>query len=361
MKVLMVCTGPLEMNGIATVIMEYYRKLKSEVEFDFLVSENINELYKGEILSNGSVISIIDRKKHVMKYAFQLYSMLKEKKYDVIHVHGNSASMTLELWISKTMRVKSRIAHCHNSKCNHVFIHTLLKNKFRKCYTTAIACSYEAGNWIFGENNFTVLDNGIETEKYRFNKKIRMIKRKELGVEDNFVIGHIGLFNEQKNHERLFEIFSEFKMKCPKAKLICISGTKYIPDYIKKLILKNNILNDVIILLNRNDVSELFQAMDFFLFPSKWEGLGIVAVEAQASGLFCLASDNVPTKIDITDNVIHLSLNCSNNKWRDEIIKHSRDITDRERMNDYVKKSCFDIDKVTLNVLELYKSEINSV
>lgn len=356
MKVLIVCTVPLEMNGIATVIMSHFRKLNSKVDFDFLVNKSSNILYKNEILSQGSKLSIVDRKRNTVGYIVKLHKILKEEQYDVIHVHGNSATMALELLIAKKMNVKKRIAHCHNTKCNHVFIHMILKNIFHKTYTKSVACSEEAGNWIFGENNFTIIDNGIDINRFKFDDAVRDRKRKELSLEDNFIIGHVGLFNEQKNHKRLFEIFAEFKKKCNKAKLLCVSGSKQIPQYIIEELEKNNIREDTIILFDRNDVDELYQAMDFFLFPSNWEGLGLAAVEAQASGLFCLTSENVPSKIDITNNVKHKKLEETDERWADEIVIHINDRIDRMNANEKAQKSDFNIEKVSLKILSVYES-----
>lgn len=350
------CTVPLEMNGIATVIMSHFRSLNSKVNFDFLVNECANALYEKEIVSRGSKVYIVDRKRNTVRYIIQLYKILKDGKYDVIHVHGNSATMALELMIAKKMHVNNRITHCHNTKCKHVFIHKLLKNLFQNSYTKGLACSVEAGNWIFGENNFDVINNGIDIKNFKFDDNIRNIKRKELGLENTYVIGHVGLFNEQKNHKRLFEIFAEFKKKCNNAKLLCITGSKQIPQYILDELKTNNIEEDTIILLDRNDVNELYQAMDFFLFPSNWEGLGIVAIEAQASGLFCLASTNVPNKIDITNNVLHKSLKENNERWCDEMMIHSKDKINRVKENEIVSTSDFNIEKVSLKMYSMYKS-----
>ena len=355
MKVLIVSTVPLEKNGIAAVIMNLYRTLKEDIQFDFLVHKNANTSYQQEIISQGSTLIIVDRKRNTINYVRLLYLLLKNNKYDVIHVHGNSALMTLELLIAKMMGVKKRIAHCHSTECDHVCIHSMLKKIFTKVYTEAIACSEEAGNWIFGKNKFTVVDNGINVEKYKYNINIRESVRCELSLESDFIIGNIGLFNTSKNHERLFSIFAYFKKNYPASRLLCISGDKEIPNYIIECLERQEIKDDVIILLDRDDIQDLLQAMDFFVFPSKHEGLGIVAIEAQASGLFCLASDNVPTKIDITDNVKHLSLDEPDEKWADEINRHIKDKIDRESMNQIVMKSGFNIKSVSSKMRSIYE------
>ena len=354
MKILVVSTVPLEMNGIATVIMNYYRKLNDKIQFNFLICKSINELYKKELSDAGSIIYVVDRKKDVLTYIKQLKSIIYNGKYDAIHVNGNSSTMVLELFIAKKLGINKRIAHCHNTKCQHKIIHRLLVGMFNKCYTDAIACSKEAGEWIFGENNFTILPNGIDVKKYKYSHNTREKKKKELNLENNYIIGHVGLFNEQKNHEKLFRIFAEIKKEHSQAKLLCVSGSKIIPDYIRTLIEAYKIIDDVIILQDRQDVAEIYQAMDLFVFPSKWEGLGIVTIEAQASGLYCIVSDKVPDSIDITSNVKHVCLDSSDEKWAEIVKKHLNDDINREFMNGVVYNSIYEINSCANKLLDIY-------
>lgn len=358
MKVLVVSTVPLEMNGIATVIVNYFRKLNDKIQFDFLISKSINESYKKELADAGSMIYVVDRKKDVITYIKQLKSIISNGNYDAIHVNGNSSTMILELSIAKKMGINKRIAHCHNTKCEHKIIHRLLVGKFNKCYTDAIACSKEAGEWIFGENNFTILPNGIDVKKYKYSHDTKEKKKKELNLGNNYIIGHVGLFNEQKNHEKLFQIFAEIKKEYSEAKLLCVSGSKTIPNNIKVLIETYKIIDDVIILQDRQDVAEIYQAMDLFVFPSKWEGLGIVTIEAQASGLYCIVSDKVPDSIDITSNVTHVCLDISAEKWAEIVKKHLNDNINRESMNDVVYNSIYEINSCANKLFDIY-NEMN--
>lgn len=254
MKVLMVCTTEFSMNGITMVIMNYYRLCRDEVHFDFFVHKYMEKCYEAELEAENSKSIICDRKKNLLKYLYLFYRTLKTGAYDVVHINGNSATMAIELQIAKIMKVKTRIAHCHNSQCNHRVLHSILKPVLNHSYTAALACSREAGLWIFGEGKFDVLVNCIDVKKFLFNEQIRRQKRKELGLENKFVIGHVGLFNRQKNHDWLFELVGELKKKSPDTVLLCISGSAEIPAEVKDKIKERNIDGNIKILLKRQEI-----------------------------------------------------------------------------------------------------------
>lgn len=354
MRVLIVCTVEFEMNGIVSVIMNYFRLCRKEILFDFLVHRNAEECLSREIEQYGSNIYVVDRKKKFIEYVSVLKRIIKNSKYDAIHVHGNSATMAIELLIAKKLKIKTRIAHCHNSQCNHKLMHCLLRPIFNKSYTKAVACSEEAGDWIYKGKPYIVIENGINVSKFCFNQKIRDKMRKEFELEDKFIIGHVGLLNYQKNHDKLFEIFKQVKEKCSEAFLLCVAGDKCVPDNIIQKIREIGIDKDIKILLCRNDVEELLQMMDFFVFPSRWEGLGMAAIEAQASGLYCLASEKVPSRIDITPYCKHLSLNDTAEKWCNVILQNKDIDINRYDMNELVKKTVFDIGKCRTKIMKIY-------
>ena len=167
MKILIVSTVGMDRNGITTVIMNYYRLCKKDVQFDIVVNNYISEELKVEFEEAGSSVYVYQRK-HVLNYIKNLNSLLREKKYDAIHVHGNSSTMSLELILAKMNNVLIRIAHCHNSECTHKIINKILKPLLNRTKTQALACSKLAGEWLFG-NDFFVLPNGIDVGKFSFD------------------------------------------------------------------------------------------------------------------------------------------------------------------------------------------------
>jgi glycosyltransferase involved in cell wall biosynthesis len=196
------------------------------------------------------------------------------------------------------------------------------------CYATEMwACSKKAGEWLYGNiMKFSVIPNAINTEKYQYSEVKRMQLRKQLGIsDDDFIIGHVGRMSYQKNHEFLIKLFAEMVKANDRARLMLI-GDGELRSQIEKQILEYGLENKVLLLGQRKDVAELLNAMDLFLLPSHFEGLPVVAVEAQTNGLSCICSTNVPEETNITGNVSFLSLEAPINAWVEKInIRTKRD------------------------------------
>lgn len=351
-KILVINTVSFGMGGIPTVIMNYFLNIdRNKIQMDFVGNRRIENFYKEKIIEYGSKVYIFNRNKNPVRYFIFLIRLIKAEQYDVVHVHGNSASMAIDLLASMVGGVYMRIAHCHNTKCKHGMLHRFLLPIFKISYTKALACSNEAGNWIFGKQNFNVLPNGIFTEQYKFSEKIRNMVRKELHLENKLVIGHVGYMNKQKNHVKLFSIFNEIKKRYKNVQLLCITGSDRIPDTIKKMIEEHHLEKDVTVLFKREDISRLMQAMDIFVFPSLYEGLGIVLLEAQASGLPCVVSDQVPREANIIGNLSFFSLQRSDSDWAEKILSTKLSYESERRSCNYnMKQSNYNI-KVCCEVL----------
>lgn len=318
MKVLVVSTVRFRLNGITSVILNYYRNLnKEDMQVDFVVPNEISEDYKKELNSNGSVVYHIPRKKKPFAYQKKLYQILKKNQYDIIHIHGNSAMMLLDVLPARFAKTKVRIVHSHNTTCNHVLLHKILKPVFKHCYTHGFACGEDAGKWLFGNDNFVVLKNGIELKEYKHDEKIRQIYRKKIGATNKKVVGHVGNFIEQKNHEFLIDVFAELVKKDKNYLLLLISDGALL-NHIKEKVSNLNLENNVIFLGKCTEVEKYLQAMDLFVLPSLHEGLPVVLIEAQASGLPCFVSDKVSKEADLTNSMKFIDI--SNIKpWVEDI------------------------------------------
>lgn len=355
-KVLIVNTVEFAFGGITSVIMNYFEYLDpNKFHMDFVVNEKIEDRFEQMIREKHSDIFILKRNKNPFKYMYSLYRILKKKHYDVVHVHGNSATMAVDLLPAKLAGCPIRIAHSHTNLCRHKIFHKLLKPLFQSCYTDSIACSKEAGEWIFGKGKFEVLPNGIQIEKYRYSENIRNKKRKELSLEDKFVLGHIGFMNEQKNHEKLFSVFAAIKKKMPKAHLLCITGDPYVPEQFINLLKELQIENDVTILHQRADVNELLQAMDIFVFPSLIEGFGIALLEAQAGGLPCAVSDRVVPEVDLVKNMSYIPLELSNEKWAKEVLFLYEKRKEPKACNDELLSGIYNIKNSVIQLETIYE------
>lgn len=328
-KVLIVNTIGLNYEGITNVILNYVSNMNRKgLSLDFIAFDNVNPELKATFSQFGKVNILPNRKKATAAYFKEFVKLLRKKQYDVIHIHGNSGTMASEAILSRIFKVGRVIVHCHNTRCNHVVLNEILKLPMIKAASYLMACSKEAGNWLYGDRRFIVLNNAVDTERFSFSRSTREVLRRELGINSNdFIIGHSGHFTEQKNQEFLIEVLDKLKKKRFDAKLLLISDGPLI-DKVRLRVLELKLDDNVIFAGRVNDPERYYQAMDLFAFPSRWEGLGLVLVEAQASGLPCVASVSVPQEANVTRTVHYADL--ISDAWVDIISDISQNDVDRE-------------------------------
>lgn len=323
-KVLIIDTVIFHINGMSNVIMGLYENMEVEnISFDFVACDNIDEKY-AEIIrrNNYNIFLLKQRNKHPLRYIKNLSEIMKKGSYDIIHIHGNSATMAVELRAAKKSRTKAKLlVHAHNTECDHEFLNKVLYSYFIKNSDYHIACSRAAGEWLYGNNKYIVFNNGIDENKFRFNPEMRKEYREKFGVDDKFVVTHIGRFNAQKNHKFILEIFEILHEKRNDAFLRLV-GTGSFYEEIKARVEEMG-LSDYVCFAGVQKNPEIeYNVADVFLLPSLFESFGLVNIEAQCSGLPCVISDKVPTDIKITENVKFLSLSDSPEKWADTIIEY---------------------------------------
>ena len=288
-------------NGISTVIINYCRKLDLDrFDITIMAGSPVDIAYRKECdLIGIHFIELPSKKNNARKYYKCLWKSL-EQGYDIVHVHGNSAVIAIELLLAFFRGIKIRIAHCHNTMCIHIHLHNLLKPIFNCLYTEGFACSMLAGKWLFGNKKIYIIPNSFDTTKFRFDQINRKEIRKELHIDDQKLIGHIGRFNNQKNQAFILKVFEEIAKIDSKAYLILI-GTGPDFDKINQLVQKSAYSNRIIIYGETLETQKMYAAMDVFIFPSKHEGLPVVLLEAQISGLPCVVSDKVTCEVDFGD------------------------------------------------------------
>lgn len=343
-------------GGIESVIMNYYRNINREViQFDFLC--NCRTIaYEKEIESlGGKIFSVTARKKNPLEFRKQMNDFMKlhAKEYDAIWVNVCSLVNIDYLIFAKKYKIPKIIIHCHNSDNdgNQIkkLVHLYNKNRIEKYATDFWSCSDAASPWFFGQkiihsDKYKVIPNAIDVEQYERNDEVRIAMRKKYQLEDKIVIGHVGRFHFQKNHSFLIDIFEQLARRNDKYRLILI-GQGALENDIKKLVAQKSLEKKVIFCGVQSDTSEFYQMMDCFVLPSLFEGLGIVALEAQACSLPCVLSDQVPSIVKVNDNVSFLSLKADLNKWADTIeyyTSHS-DLC----LENHMQESIFSIKKQT--------------
>lgn len=337
--------------GLETMLMNYYRNIdRTKVQFDFLVHRYEKGDYDDEILSLGGKIYRFDPIffKDVFTYAHKHKDFFSENPgYRIVHSHLDSLS-ALPLSLAKKAGIPVRIAHSHVNgfdKGNKTYSRQIMK-RFISIYATDYAgCSKEALQFMFGKfaKRGFVIANAIDIQKFRYDTAKRKKMRDDLDLSDEFTIGHVGRFSYPKNHDFLIDIFKELKSKQSNSVLLLV-GTGGNEEAIKQKVTDLGLNDNVKFLGLRSDIEDIMQAMDVFVLPSIYEGLGIVGVEAQASGLPCIVSDKVSSEVRLSESCSFLSLGYDKDIWANEIVALYSKNKDRTvidaRMDEYdIKKS----------------------
>lgn len=315
-KLLIVATTKFDADGITNVILNYYRAMdKSDMQIDFIVPNKIRAEIENEIkTNNGNIFVVNDRVKNPIKYMKSIYKIMKTNNYNIIHSHGNSCTLALEMVSAKFAGIQVRIAHSHNSTCKHIFAHVILRPLFNLTYTYAFACGEKAGHWLFKKKSFEIINNGIELNKFQFNVNVRQKYRDDLKINDNIVIGHIGHFTFQKNHDFIIEVFKEL-FRIDKKYVLMLIGDGDNRDVIENKVKSYGLTDNVIFTGKSYEVPQLMQAIDIILMPSRFEGLPLTLIEAQAACLTCYVSDVITKEVEITDLVKFISLDETPQNW----------------------------------------------
>lgn len=318
-KILVINTVGFQYEGITSVVLNYIGAMHRDgLDFTFPVYADIHPILKEKLDALGRTVTVPNRKRDVKGYCAQLYCILGEG-YDVLHVHGNSGTMIIETALAKLRGVKKVIVHAHSASTNHPLANAIMKYPMMFMADERLACSKVAGKWLYGKRMYMVLNNAIDIEKYRFDAQKRRHYREEFGVKDEeFLIGHIGHFTAQKNHFFLLDVFKAYHNLNPRAKLLLIGDgpdQQQVKDKAKEL----GIWERIVFTGLRSDVANIYSALDLFLLPSRWEGLPLVMVEAQANGLPMLVSDVITKDASCTDRVFRKPLSAGSDAWVEEI------------------------------------------
>lgn len=343
--------------GLETLIMNMYRNIdRNKVQFDFLVHYKQRYFYDDEIEALGGKIYRLSFREdnNIIKYLKDLDSFFsKHGEYKIIHGHMASTAY-FYLRAAKKHNIPIRILHSHNNSTEKTLkgkikkqmlkLSTLYANKY-------FACSIVAGEFLFGKKNFKVINNAINVEYFAFDPKERALIRKELNIDDHLVLGHIGRFNTQKNHKFLLKVFAEFLKINPDTRLLLV-GEGELENKIKIEISELGIENQVMLLGVRKDVNRIYQALDFFLLPSLFEGLPVVGIESQASGTVTIVSDKITELLKITDLVSFLPLENGANFWAQYIKNYGN--YQKKDVSQQIKNSGYEIKSEANKLMKYY-------
>lgn len=336
MKRILFISHFLSRAGTETFMMNMFRGIDHKrFQIDFLIYTKKETDYTREVEDAGcKVWRITSRKESPVKWYSELNRFFKQhaKEYAAVHYCGNSLTTIAPIVFAYRYGVPIRICHAHNSSSaglHNKVLHLLQRGIARKITTHHFACSSMAAKWFFGSGNAVVIKNGIQTSRFAYKPEVRMQIRTELDIPKNaFIIGHVGRFENEKNHSFLLDIFAVFAKAHPDARLMLI-GRGVLMDAIKEKTSTLGITNKVLFMGEQKNVNELLQAFDLFLMPSTFEGQPFVLIEAQCAGLPCLVSDVINDDICLTPNIRKLSLQQNAEEW-------SKQMT--EMLNTFVRK-----------------------
>ncbi len=361
----------MDRAGAETMMMNYLRHIdRDKIHMDFVLNRNYESDYEKEIKELGSKVYHLSPiyPNTVREYKKEFKKFLREHpNYDVIHSNLEERS-AYPLAIAKRAGIDLRIVHAH-SNLKHVDIKYIfrlyLRRKLRGKYTHSFACSRGTAKWLFGDDKKTIIvRNAIDTEEFKYDENLRRKAREELEIDDDTIlIGHVGRFSYEKNHKYLLRAFAEVNKMKPNSRLVLIGGGKNkselrLKDDIIQTIEELNLEDKVMMLGVRDDMPYIMQAIDIFALPSLSEGFPLTLMEAQALGLKCLVSDNVPKECNVTGEVKYLSTNTSPEEvaWELLVLKDKK--VDPIEMNRKVKAAGYDIKTNAMWLERVYSKAI---
>ena len=357
----------MDRAGIETMLMNFYRHTdRDKVQFDFLVNKPDPGAYDEEIRSLGGRIFVSPGFMSYRKYLKFMTDLFEEHpEYQIIHTH-NGSLMLYALEAAKKNKIPVRIAHAHATA-----VPVGLKNQLKKLMRPLIkyaatdywGCSDAAGKFYFSEKRWNksneLIHNAINVDNFTFNEKIRKEIRDEYGFGDKLVIGAVGRMMAQKNHKKLLDVFAEVHKINPNTHLVLI-GTGELENDLKQQANELGITDSITFTGVLSNVNEWYSAFDVFVMTSLYEGLPVVAIEAQAADLPCILTDTITPEVKINENVKFLGLYDEPIKWAKEIL----DVKQKKRVprHDELQKAGYDITTEAKRMQNIYLklySEIN--
>lgn len=353
----------MDRAGIETMLMNYYRRMdRSRIQFDFLVNKPKPGDYDDEIRSLGGRIFVSPglRPDQFPSYV-RFFRRLVAENPDIKILHAHNEGMSeYALAAALLAGISVRIAHAHNTHIQHDWKwpwKVICKSFIPFTATHYFACGNDAGIYYFGKRRWAergvILRNAIEPTRFAFSPHVRQAVRQRMEAENRFVVGHVGRFCRQKNHRRLLKIFASLLAFKPNA-LLWLAGEGELLPLVQADAARLGIASSVRFLGLRDDIANLCQAMDVFVFPSLYEGLGLAAIEAQATGLPCVFSENVPEEAAILPASTRIPLSASDDVWAHRIAAFDMPNPTRPNAMQILLDAGYDIEMEALHLSDFY-------
>lgn len=357
--------GRRPVGGIGSVVKNYQSNFSQEIVFDYLLfsddSSGEFDLFVERLGSNVYVLPALKASRFInLSRMLDVFFRKVKDEYDIIHIHTVNIAFLIVKYANK-YGIRHIVAHSHATKFSDKKINALrnkilCKNLIKNC-NGFVACSEEAGNFLFGEGlmqsgKVKVIKNAINIDKFKFSEKKRNMFREEFHIKSELVIANIGRLSIQKNQKFLIDIFNEVHKKIPESKLFIVGDGEEI-DRLTKKVEKLGLEKFVIFTGKRHDIDVILSGIDIFVMPSLYEGLPVIGVEALSAGLPCFFSDEI-SKEFLSSKSYYISLNDNSCFWADQIISVYKNEVDREYTE--TKKMGYDIKKAAPKLIEYYYS-----
>lgn len=348
-------------GGVGRMMFDFCKNAdKKLIRFDFLFYQEISEEEQKQIDLQGSSFFQIPRySRHPILFYKSIKKFFETHQYDIVHIHASTAMLimyALPIWKSKNTKI---IYHSHSSLVDGL-VNKLLHKVFRRIVVKyadcRIAVSKAAAQFMYGKRKVSdtiILKNGIDTQHFKFDVNVREEVRRELGIQDKYVIGHIGRFSYAKNHPFVVSIFEQLHKVDFNTKLLLV-GSGECEDEIREIVREKGLVEDVIFYGTSKNVERLLCAMDCFILPSIYEGLPLVALEAQANGLPVLASVDIPKETNASSFYTALSINDSLEIWVKEVAAAKSRKVNRQKGYQEVALKGYDITEATQKLVKIY-------
>lgn len=364
--------GNTQLGGAESRIMDLYRHMdRSVVQFDFVVHSKEEGYFNEEIRKLGGRIFRVPRFRvlNYFSYCRAWKKLLQEHRdadgrseFHMIQGHMTSTA-AIYLPIARKCGIETTIAHARSAgvdKGLKGILTRFLRRNLSKKADYLFTCSELAGISVFGkkavkQGRTRFLPNAIDCQKFAPDPLVREKIRRELGIENCYVIGHVGRFHYAKNHEYLLRVFAELVKRKTRDYVLLLLGEGSGMEDIRILSRELGIEDKVYFLGNKSNVNDYYQAMDYFVYPSRFEGMPGTIVEAQTAGLRCLMSDTICKEVIATDLVTTRSISEDPGLWADEIEQHLQ--YQRSSRVDEMKELGFDVHGQAVLMTDFYTRE----
>ena len=346
------------------MLLNYVKHFRNPEKFEFhIITQDINDINCiRQFKKYGFKVHIVTHKrKSILKNVVEIYSILKKEKFEIAHSHMTLTNFYV-LFLAELTGTKVRISHAHSAfKTDGIkkkIIYPILK--ILNCISANVwmTCGYNAGVFLYGKTamdsgKVQIMNNGIELNHFQYNENTRKKIREKYQIGNAICIGHIGRFMAVKNHKFLISIFMEILKKKPDAKLLLV-GDGELKEEIEELVQVYRIEKNVIFTGNVNNTNEFYQALDVFVLPSIYEGLPVVAIEAQAAGVPCLLSTDIDRTCAVTSNVHFMSVKQNKEKWANQILDMLKEDRDKSCIKE-LEKAGYSIELEARKLEDFYR------